>query len=499
MNNKLIELAKRRGLFWPSFEIYGGMSGFIDFGPIGIKIIDKIEKLWRSHFEKRHDFIFEISTPIVMPEIILKASGHVEHFTDVVLTCSKCGRKYRVDHIIEVEGVEGWSMEEIERYLKEKGMKCPECNGEFEKPYKFNLLMKTNIGPYAGDIGYLRPEAAQGIFINFRRLYELNGKKLPFGVFQIGKVQRNEISPRKGLYRMREFTIIDLEFFYDKENPSCPYIKEIENEKLRILRAENKNNVLELSIRELIRNEIVLTEWLAYFMYLSKEFIRSVGIDYNKQYFLEKAPEERAHYSSQTFDHMVITSDNTPIEVAGFAFRTDYDLRNHSEKSGNQLVAEKVEGGKVIEKFYPYVVEPSFGIERIFLVAIDAAFKEIKNRTILALPKVISPFDAAIATIAAKDELMKVAKEIYKSLKEKSLDVILDTSEYIGKVYARADEIGIPYVITVDYQSLEDKKVTIRDRDTWKQIRVNISELDIIKALIKNEIEFEKAGEIFKN
>jgi len=499
MNSKLIELAKRRGLFWSSFEIYGGVSGFIDFGPVGVRIIKKIENLWRTFFEKRHDFIFEIYSPIVTPEIVLKASGHVDHFTDVILSCLKCGRKYRIDSLIDEEGIEAWDFEKIENYIKEKGIKCPECQGDFDKPSKFNLLMKTNIGPYANDIGYLRPEAAQGIFINFKRLYELNGKKLPFGVFQIGKVGRNEISPRKGLYRMREFTIIDLEFFFDKNEPQCPFIREIAHEKLRISRPYKKE-IIELTIEELLRKEIILTEWLAYFMYLSREFLRNLGIDYNKQYFLEKAPEERAHYSSQTFDHMVVTSDNTHVEVAGFAFRTDYDLRNHSEKSGNQLVAERVIEGKVVEKFYPYVVEPSFGIERLFLVSLDAAFREIKNRIVLSLPKSISPYDAAIASLTSKEELIKLTEEVYRNLRKQSLDVILDSAEYIGKVYAKADEIGIPYVITIDYQSLEDRTVTIRDRESWRQIRVKINDLsNILKSLLNNEIEFEKAGELFKS
>jgi len=166
-----------------------------------------------------------------MPEIVFEASGHIKHFTDIVLTCSSCKNKYRVDQIIEVENIESWSLDEIEKYIKENNIRCIECKGEFEKPSYFNLLMKTNIGPFSTDIGYLRPEAAQGIFINFKRMYEIARKKLPFGVVQLGKVQRNEIAPRKSLYRMREFTIIDLEFFYDPQNPNCNLINEIYSKK----------------------------------------------------------------------------------------------------------------------------------------------------------------------------------------------------------------------------------------------------------------------------
>jgi len=498
MNPKLIEIAKRRGIFWQAFEIYGGVSGFMDFGPIGVKILKKIENEWRKIFQEPHDFIFEISTPIVMPEAVLKASGHVDHFTDIILSCSKCGRKYRVDSIIEEEGVEGWEIEKIDSYIKNKGIKCPECNGVFEKPYKFNLLMKTNIGPYSADIGYLRPEAAQGIFINFRRMYEYNGKKLPFGVFQVGKVQRNEISPRKGLHRLREFTIIDLEFFFDKENPSCEYLNNLKAEKLRIQRAKSKE-IVEIPIADLINEGVILNEWMAYFMYLSREFLKNLGIDYSRQYFMEKAPEERAHYSSQTFDQMIIMSDNTHIEVAGFAFRTDYDLRNHSEKSGAQLYAERIENGKVKEKFYPFVVEPSFGLERLLLVTLDAAYSEKNKRIILKLPKKIAPFDVVVAPLTKKENLIELSKEVYLKLKRDNLDALLDTTEYIGKIYAKADEIGVPYVITIDYQSLEDRSVTIRDRDAWKQIRVNIEDLSRkIKALLNDEIKFEEAGLLIK-
>ncbi len=492
MNPKLAELSKRRGIFWPSFEIYGGVSGFIDLGPIGVKIMRKIEERWRHYFVNNHEFIYEISTPIITPEIVLEASGHLEHFVDLVLTCSKCGRKYRVDQLIEEKGVEGWDLEKVESYVKEKSIKCPECNGEFEKPSKFNLLMKTTIGPYSDNIGYLRPEAAQGIFVDFRRIYESIGKKLPFGIFQVGKVGRNEISPRKGLYRMREFTIIDLEFFYDKENPDCKYIQEIANRKIRILR---QNETIEETIEYFLNKELIKSEWMAYFLYLAKEFLIDLGIDESKQYFLEKSPEERAHYSSQTFDQMVVLSDGTHIEVSGHALRTDYDLRRHSEKSGVNLMAERIVEGKIVEKFYPYVVEPSFGLERLLLVTLDAAYREIKNRIVLKLPYSVVSYQVAVIPLVRQDQLVNFAREIHLMLKKTNIESFFETVEYIGKAYAKADEIGIPYAVTVDYQSLEDNTVTIRDRESWEQVRVSVRELpQKIKALLNKEINFKDAG-----
>jgi len=499
VNNKINDLIKRRGFIWQSFEIYGGVSGFVDFGPIGLKILKKIENKWREFFINRHDFIYEISTPLVMPEIVFEASGHLKHFTDVIVTCKNCGRKFRVDNIIEKEDVDRWDELKIENYIRDNKITCPNCGGEFDKPSKFNLLMKTNISPYASDIGYLRPEAAQGIFINFKKVYELTGKKLPIGIVQIGKVDRNEISPRKGLYRMREFTIIDLEIFYDYKNPKCKYIDEILDKKIRILdinaRAKGVKTPYEESIHKLISNGIFKNEWIAYFMYLAQEFMQELGVPYQNQYFLEKFPEERAHYSSQTFDQMIKVSEDTWIEVSGHAFRTDYDLKNHSIKSGVSLTAERIEGNKLIERFYPYVVEPSFGLERIFLCVLENCMQEYKSRIILKLPYEIAPYSAVIAPLVNKDHIVKYAHSLYRELKEEGFDVVFDDTEYIGKIYAKYDEIGVPFCITIDYQSINDDTLTVRNRDDWRQIRIPRKLLkETLMKLLRKQIKFEEAG-----
>jgi glycyl-tRNA synthetase, dimeric type len=504
MSTRLYDLIKRRGLVWQSFEIYGGVSGFLDFGPIGYKILRKIEEKWRKFFIDRHDFIYEISTPIVMPSIVFEASGHLEHFTDSIVVCKNCGRKFRVDNIIEIEEVDRWNESQIEEYIVKNNIKCPNCGGDFDKPSKFNLLMKTNISPYAEEIGYLRPEAAQGVFINFKKVYELTGKKLPLGIVQIGKVDRNEISPRKGLFRMREFTIIDLEIFYDYKNPRCSYIAEILNKEIRVLdvnsRSQGKKEPYKASIGDLLEKGIVKNEWLVYFMFLAQEFLNELGIQHDNQYFLEKFPEERAHYSSQTFDQMVKISDGSWIEVSGHALRTDYDLRNHSLKSGVSLTAERIENNKVVERFYPHVAEPSFGIERIFLTVLDNCLYEQKSRLILKLPYDIAPYIAVVAPLVNKEKIVSYAYRLYKELKSNDLDVIFDDTEYIGKIYAKYDEIGVPFCITVDYQSIEDNTVTIRNRDDWKQIRIASSQVgEILKKLIRKEVKFEEAGVLFSS
>ncbi|MCS7364433.1 MAG: glycine--tRNA ligase, partial [archaeon GB-1867-035] len=225
--DKIVELAKRRGFIWPAAELYGGVRGFIDFGPLGAALKRNIEEKWRRWFILRHqDFIVEIETPVVMPARVFEASGHLEHFTDFIVECTKCHRKFRADHLIveqtEIRDVEFLSIEELNSIIKEKNVKCPECSGKLGLVQTFNLLFKTTIGPYSESIGYARPEAAQGMFLAFKRVYEVMRNKLPLGIAQLGRVLRNEISPRQGPIRLREFTIMELELFFDPEDPKCP-------------------------------------------------------------------------------------------------------------------------------------------------------------------------------------------------------------------------------------------------------------------------------------
>ena len=234
---KIMELAKRRGFFWQSYEIYGGESGFIDYGPLGTLLKRKIEQKWVDEFVRKEGFML-IDTPVLAPSIVFEASGHTTYFTDPITACKKCGRKWRADHLLEEQAKisgEGLSLEELDKKIKENNVHCPECKGELEPPKFFNELFKTTIGPYSENIGYGRPETAQGIFYNFKRLYELARNKLPFGVAQVGRCVRNEISPRQGPIRLRELTIMELEFFFDPENPRCDKLVEVKNEKLRIL------------------------------------------------------------------------------------------------------------------------------------------------------------------------------------------------------------------------------------------------------------------------
>lgn len=349
----LEEIVKRRLLWWPSSEIYGGVGGFYDYGPLAVQIRRNIVEKWRRTFVLPYqDVIFEVETPILMPEPVFKASGHLDHFTDYVVTCAKCGRKYRADHLVEEElskrgvkiNTEGLSGEDLERLISEHKVTCPSCGGPLGRVEKFNLLFKTVIGPYSENAGYLRPETAQGIFVAFPRLAEYIGRRHPFGVAQIGKVGRNEISPRGGLIRLREFTQMEIELFFDPQNPRCPYFSEVETLEVPIvpeeLLARGISDPLYLTAREVVERGYA-NEWMTFFMALAAKFLKELGVPLERQKFLGKLPHERAHYSAKSYDQMVLTERFGWVEVSGHAYRTDYDLSGHARHSGREMHLER--------------------------------------------------------------------------------------------------------------------------------------------------------------
>jgi glycyl-tRNA synthetase len=559
VHEKVVELAKRRGIFWPSYEIYGGVAGLYDLGPIGLRIKDKIVRLWRKFFvENNDDMVVEIETPLVTLSRVLEASGHVENFTDPIVECKKCGRVFRADHLVEEAlkiNAEGLKPEDLTRLIREHNLKCPVDGGELGEVRLFNLLFRTQIGPYSSSVGYLRPETAQGMFTSFKRVYETFRQRLPLGIAQVGRVARNEISPRQGLIRMREFSIMEVEFFIDPESRESPPFERVKGERLKVLTASEKEkggSPSEFDVEELVTERIVVNPWMAYWMAVASRFVKALGI--KDFYFEEKLPHERAHYSRQTFDQIVLVKGEK-VEISGHAYRGDYDLNRHSSFSGEDLsVFRKYEQPKVVkrksvvvnrealnkegkdfvkefmsrlarmspeeveealrrgetvngkpianyvtmaereekvhgEKFIPHVVEPSFGVERSLYLAILNAYTERKDRTLLLLPKEIAPYQVAVFPLLEREPLISKAKAIYERLRTE-FETIYDDSGSIGRRYARVDEIGVPYSVTVDPQSLEDNTVTIRDRDTWNQVRVK--EEDLIIALRK--LLYENAG-----
>ncbi|MCX8196054.1 MAG: glycine--tRNA ligase [Acidilobaceae archaeon] len=553
---KISDLAKRRGFFWPSYEIYGGVSGFYDLGPYGVLLKHRIVDKWRELFVRSHqEYVVEIESPIIAPSVVFEASGHVEHFTDPIVACKQSGKKYRADHLIEeLLGIsaEGMSLEEMNKLLKEKWVRCPADGGELGEVTAFNLLFKTQIGPYEGDVGYLRPELAQGMFVAFKRVLEAMRNRLPLGIAQVGRVGRNEISPRQAMIRLREFTIMEMEYFIDPEDKegSCPFFEERAKRRLKVLSYEAKRRGEEpqsITVEEAVEEKIIIDRCLAYWMAVGQDFAESIGVPADMVVFVEKGPAERAHYSSQTFDQTVKTSRWGWIEIAGHSYRGDYDLSRHMSYSKADLtvfkpfkepvnvkvkkvfadkgvlgrmyrekapevisklqslsveaveemlaregkivvegyavpreavkieeVEEKVTGKKVV----PHVVEPSFGTDRALYVAFEYAYTEREGRVILAFPRDIAPVQVAVFPLLENEPaLVKVAREIYKELVREGFQAIYDDSGSIGRRYARADEIGVPAAVTVDYRTLEDSTVTIRDRDSWKQVRVKAADL----------------------
>ncbi|MEM1923591.1 MAG: glycine--tRNA ligase [Pyrobaculum sp.] len=349
----LEDIVKRRLLWWPSSEIYGGVGGFYDYGPLAVQMRRNIVEKWRRIFILPYqETIVEVETPVLMPEPVFKASGHIDHFTDFVVTCTKCGRKYRADHLVEEElarrglrvNTEGLSAEDLDRLISEHSITCPACGGGFGRVDKFNLLFKTTIGPYSENAGYMRPETAQGIFVAFPRLAEYVGRKHPFGVAQIGRVGRNEISPRGGLIRLREFTQMEIELFFDPHNPHCPYFTEVETVEVPIVPEENVargvSEPLYITAREVVERGYA-NEWMAFFMALATKFLIELGVPLERQKFLGKLPHERAHYSAKSYDQMVFTERFGWVEVSGHAYRTDYDLSGHAKHSGKEMYLER--------------------------------------------------------------------------------------------------------------------------------------------------------------
>ena len=548
----LAELGRRRGFFWPSFEIYGGVGGFMDLGPLGASLKRHVEEKWRDFFIRRQG-LFEIQTPVIMPAKVFEASGHVQHFKDSMIECAKCKRKYRADHVLkDATGMEteGLSLDDLGRLIKEKNVHCVECGGELSNPQYFGTMFMTNIGPYSDSVGYGRPEAAQGMFIDFKRVLEIARERMPIGIAQIGQALRNEISPRQGPIRLREFTIMEFEFFFDPEDPKCDRLKEVENEKLLLvpleLREKGVEDPIELTVLQALEKGYIKQPWAAYFMALSKQFVAELGIPAEKQRFHEKLQTERAHYSAQTYDHQIQLDRWGWTELAGNAYRTDFDLRGHLEASKVDLTAFKayddpirrktksaipvsvsigpefkehagevarrimetdasqieeafakngfleidgfkispshvrIEEKEVLEsgrRYIPHVIEPSFGAERLVYAVLEYAYSIVKDRVVMKIPRDLSPIQAIVLPLVNKDGLDDKARALHRQLLLDKFDAEYDESGSIGRRYARADEAGIPLAITIDYETMKNDTVTLRDRDTWEQKRFDSSQI----------------------
>ena len=466
---------KKKGLVFPSGEIYGGLAGFFDFGPNCVEINNNIKmEWWKFHVQEREDIVGIDGSIITNPKV-WEASGHVASFTDIYVKCKKCRKPNKIDK------------NEI------KKARC-ECGGEYEVIGDLNLMFKTNVGPVEGSTAYLRPETAQLIFADFKLVAENSRLKLPFGIAQIGKAFRNEISPRDFLFRTREFEMMEIEYFVHPKNINkCPFIKEVLNHKMNVLSAESQEknkSPVKITIKQALDKKIIKTEWHAYWLAVEHKWFINLGANSDNFRIRQHTKNELSHYALDTWD----LEYNFPFgwkELEGIANRTDFDLQQHIKHSKKDLSFFDQETN---EKVVPHVVaEPSLGVGRAFLVFMFDAYNNDKKRgnIVLKLDPKLAPVKAGIFPLISKPELIKIAREIYDKLKM-IYNINYDKSGSIGRRYARADEIGTPFCITVDFDSLKNKSVTIRDRDTTKQVRVKTAGLkDILRKLIDAEIKFK--------
>ncbi len=417
---KIISLAKRRGFIYPGSEIYGGMAGSFDYGPLGVKLKNNIKESWRKKFlENRKDKnIFELETALIMNPKVWQTSGHVGGFSDPLVECEKCHKRFRADTL-------------------ENKNECPECGGNFGEERQFNMMFQTNVGAVedSSSVAYFRPETAQGMFVNFKNIMDSFHPKLPFGIAQIGKAFRNEITPRDFIFRVREFEQMEIEYFIREEN------------------------------------------WQAEFNYWKDEmleWIENIGLDMNKIHEIEKESGDLAHYSKRTVDFEF----DFPFgqkELYGLAYRTDYDLTVHQKESGVSLEYFDEENG---ERFIPHVIEPSFGVDRTVLALLASTYneeeKDGETRVYLKLKPSIAPTIACVSPLLKnKEELVHYANSVYMDLKNTFGNIAWDDNGNIGKRYRRQDEIGTPWCIVIDFDTLTDHSVTVRDRDTGAQVRMH--------------------------
>ena len=439
----IISLCKRRGFIYQGSDVYGGLSGTWDYGPLGVQLKRNIMNLWWRMFVDERDDIYGVDAAILMNPKVWKASGHVDTFVDPLCEDTVNHRRYRTDHILKDNEVDadGLTMEQMDEVIAERGIKSPDGN-PLSKSRTFNMMFKTSVGATESEdsVAYLRPETAQGIFTNFKNVVDSFYPDLPFGIAQQGKAFRNEIAPRDFVFRSREFEQMEIEYFVNPEN-------------------------WQEAFDELLKS--------------THEFLEALGLDPENIHELDVPPEDRAHYSKKTID----IEYDFPIgkeELMGIAYRTDFDLMNIQRVSGKSM-EYTIKGTN--EKFVPHVIEPSFGVERALMAVLSSAYREDEQngskRVYLALPEHLAPVKFAVSPLLKnKPELVEKAREIYASLSKKNPGrVMWDDNGNIGKRYRRQDEIGTPHCVVVDFQTLEDDTVTVRERDTTKQRRVKVEEL----------------------
>jgi glycyl-tRNA synthetase len=562
----VMELAKRRGFIWPTSECYGAVAGFIDYGPLGAMMKRRIENIWRDFYVIREGY-YEIECPTIAQEAVFIASGHVAGFADKMCQCPHCKEYLRADHVAEGGGIRNASTmknEELAAALAScKCLACEEVLGNVEV-FQFNLMFKTRIGPGAQRTGYLRPETAQGMFVDFARLLRFYRDKLPFGAVQIGKSYRNEISPRQGMIRLREFTQAEAEIFvHPDEKNRHPKFSRYADYRMPLLTSDRQQKdeaPIVLSMREAVDKGVIANEYVAYYVALTHELLITIGIKPDRLRFRQHLPDELAHYANDCWDAEIFSGRFGWVETVGIADRTDYDLNAHAKQSGTPMTVfiqypeprkvkrrriipnmgvlgkqyrnkakaifaalgqatptkdgadVEVEGEKIHipadlfeirdevidvrgEDIVPHVIEPSYGIDRMCYAVLEQAYDEDtadgETRTVMRLSPRVAPVQVAVFPLMTRDGLDIIADEITRTLHKRGILAEYDDSGAIGRRYRRQDEIGTPFAVTVDYDTKENNTVTLRDRDSMKQVRIAIEKLpETVGALVDGSVTF---------
>ena len=563
---KVMELARRRGFVWPSSEIYGSVAGFIDYGPLGAMLKRRIENILRNFYVVQEGY-YEIECPTVGIEPIYVASGHVGGFSDKMFQCPHCQEFLRADHVAEAFGIPHagtMSKEELHDVLLDK--ECPACNkvlGDVEV-FDFNLMFTTSIGPGGQRKGYLRPETAQGMFVDFPRLLRFYRDHLPFGAVQIGKSYRNEISPRQGMIRLREFTQAEAEIFVhpeEKDHPQFFRYADYSMPLCGIAQQEKDEPAIVRTMRQAVDEGIIANEYVAYYVAMTHDILTTVGFNPEKIRFRQHMPDERAHYATDCWDAEAFSDRFGWVEIVGIADRTNYDLKAHAAVSGQKntvfvqypepkkvhhkaivpnygkmgpvfrgkakAVAEAmaqaepteegirvtVDGEEILvapemytvkdemvdvfgEDVMPHVIEPSYGIDRICYMVLEHAYSEDvadgETRTVMRFKNGVAPVQVAVLPLMARDGMDEIARKLVLDLQAEGLQTEYDDAGAIGRRYRRQDEVGTPFCITVDYDTKEDGTVTLRDRDSMKQVRGKMEDVVAkIPLLLKGKLTFD--------
>ncbi|MEM3126884.1 MAG: glycine--tRNA ligase [Candidatus Woesearchaeota archaeon] len=480
--DEMATFCKKKGFVYPNSEIYGGMAGFFDYGPLGVEMKNNIKKEWWKFYVQEREDVVGIDGSIVTHPKVWIASGHIGCFSDIFVECKKCHSRHRADQLVEDAlkiATEGMKAEQLSQEIQKHKLKCPACKGDLSEPSSFNLMFKTYVGPRetAENVAYLRPETAQLMFADFKHVVDTARVKLPFGIAQIGKAFRNEVAPRNFLFRCREFEQMEIEYFiHPKKYDDCPYIEDVIDTELVIYSAEmqiKNQNPEKMRVKDALKKSIIKSPWHAFWLAKAYLWFTSLGAKPENFRIRQHKSDEKAHYSKDCWD----LEYKFPFgfkELQGIADRADFDLQQHIKHSGKDLSLFDEE---YKEKVVPHVVaEPSLGVDRTFLVFMFDAYEFSKERgnVVLHLHPSLAPVKVLVAPLVNK--LDEKAKEVYEKLR-KNFVTQYDRSGSIGRRYARADEIGIPIAVTIDFDTLNDDTITLRDRETTKQARVKISEL----------------------